>query len=111
MTDSNKEHESYTDSPNYDMDRPEYPVMQKAVVLNEKGIHARPAGKIAMIAKKAESDIVIIKNGQIADATQIMDILCLFCPMGAEIAIAATAPSDRRIVDEITELVNGKFEE
>lgn len=110
MADSNRKFETLTDAVHH-TDGRMFAVSRSAVVLNEKGIHARPAGKIALIARKAGSTVKIVKDGQTADATEIMDILCLFCPMGTEIVIGAENMSDQHIVDEITELVKGKFEE
>ena len=84
----------------------------KETVINyEAGIHARPASQIAEIAKKAKSAIYIQKDNKVADASDVMDILMLFCPKGSTIKVFADNSTDEIIADEIIELIKNNFSE
>jgi len=81
------------------------------VVINELGLHARPAAMLANIAMKAESDIWLSKDGDKVDASSIIDILSLACFKGSRITIQAENPSDIDILNEITSLFEKGFKE
>ena len=81
------------------------------IIINELGLHARAAAEIARIARKARSNIWIIKEGIQADASGIIDILTLACPKGSEITIQIEDQADIDILNAIVDLVERGFEE
>jgi phosphocarrier protein HPr len=84
----------------------------KEVIINyEAGIHARPASQIAEIAKKAKSAIYIEKDNKVADASDVMDILMLFCPKGSKVKVFADNSADDIIAEKIIELIKNNFSE
>ncbi|MDP2646817.1 MAG: HPr family phosphocarrier protein [Desulfobacterales bacterium] len=72
-------------------------------IVNELGLHARAAARIAMLADKAESKIWMIKDGEKADASSIIDILALACHKGSKITLTADCQTD---TDTLTDIVN-----
>ena len=84
---------------------------QKVIVPNELGMHARAAAKIAKLAEGARSDVYILKDGQEADATDILDIIALYCPCGAEVAVRITDPADEKVLNGIAKLIETGFGE
>ncbi len=84
---------------------------KKVVIINELGLHARSAAKIAKLAQNAKSTIWLIKDDEKADASSIIDILTLACPKGSSIALSADNQSDIDIINNITALVERGFEE
>jgi len=82
-----------------------------AVIKNELGLHARPAAMIAKLASNAKSDIYILKNGQEADASSIIDILALACPKGSKIKIRIDNIQDMKILYQIFDLIEKGFGE
>ena len=47
------------------MNKLENDLTREITVTNELGIHARPAAKIAELAARAESNVWLIKNGEV----------------------------------------------
>jgi len=84
---------------------------KKVVIVNELGLHARSAAKIAQLAQNAKSTIWVIKDNEKADASSIIDILTLACPKGSKIALSADSQLDIDIINEIIALVERGFEE
>ena len=84
---------------------------KEVVIVNELGLHARSAAKIAKLAQNAKSTIWLIKDNEKVDASSIIDILTLACPKGSRIALSADSRSDIDIINDITALVERGFEE
>jgi len=78
---------------------------------NSLGIHARPAGMIAKLAKTAESGIWIIKDGDKIDASSIIDILSLLCEQGTSLTLEIEDQTDKKILNDIIELITQGFGE
>lgn len=84
---------------------------KEVVIVNELGLHARSAAKIAEIAQRANSSVWIIKNDQQVDAKSIIDILTLACAKDSCIVIGVEDPSDENILEDIVRLVEEGFGE
>ncbi|WP_155318503.1 HPr family phosphocarrier protein [Desulfosarcina alkanivorans] len=80
-------------------------------IVNDLGLHARSAAKLAKLAGEADGGVWIVKNGNTADATSILDILALACPKGSEITVSIDDESDVDILDRIAVLVRSGFGE
>lgn len=93
------------------MDKLSKEYSKEVVIINELGLHARSAAKIAKLAQNAKSTIWLIKDNEKADASSIIDILTLACPKGSKIALSADSKSDIHILNDITALVERGFEE
>ena len=65
------------------------------VVINELGLHARSATRIATLAQQATSGVWVIRGAARADATSVVDILTLACEKGSTITLKVDDPSDR----------------
>jgi phosphocarrier protein len=84
---------------------------RQTVVVNEMGIHARSAAKIAELAQNAEDSVWIAGNNDQVDATSIIDILTLGCAKGTVITVSVRSNGDRGILDDIIRLVEDGFGE
>jgi len=84
---------------------------KEAIVINELGLHARPAAMIAKVAMQAGSGVWLIKNGEQVDATSIIDILSLAGTKNSRIIVKIENPSDIEIMEEIIKLFDSGFEE
>jgi len=80
-------------------------------IVNELGLHARSAAKIAEIARNANSNVWIIKDGKKADASGILEILMLECAKGSVITIKIDHPVDVEILNAIVALIKTGFGE
>ncbi|MEA3436013.1 MAG: HPr family phosphocarrier protein [Thermodesulfobacteriota bacterium] len=84
---------------------------REVVIVNELGLHARSAAKIAKLAQNAKSTIWLIKDNEKVDASSIIDILTLACEKGSKILLTVDSTSDIHILNNITALVERGFEE
>lgn len=80
-------------------------------IVNELGLHARAAARIATLAQNTKATIWLIKDGEKADAASIIDILTLSCPKGSAIALEGEDEGDIQILDEIVALIEDGFGE
>ena len=81
------------------------------IVVNELGLHARSAAKIAELAREATSKVWVQKNEERADARSILDILTLACEKGSKLTIVIDDRSDMGTLDRIVDLVMNGFGE
>lgn len=81
------------------------------IVVNELGLHARSAAKIAELAQNSTAAVWIKKGKTKADASSILDILTLACEKGSKIRLIIEDKADIDILDAITDLVKHGFGE
>jgi phosphocarrier protein HPr len=93
------------------MTNSETDLSQQVTIVNELGMHARSAAKIAAIANRSTASVWIQKDNLRADASSILDILTLACKKGTKITIRIENKSDSNILEAITELVESGFGE
>lgn len=84
---------------------------RNVVIVNELGMHARSAAKIAKLAHQAVADVWLEKDGEQADATSVIDLLSLICPQGTAVTIAISDGRDINILDAIVDLIEKGFGE
>ena len=93
------------------MNYPTNQFTQDVIIINPLGLHARAAAKIAALAKDMKSNIWIIKDGEKADASSVIEILTLACAQGSKITIAIDDQSDLSILNNLVRLVESGFGE
>jgi phosphocarrier protein HPr len=93
------------------MIRSESKLTRQVIIVNELGLHARSAAKIAKLASRSKSSVWIQKGSVNADASSILDILTLACEKGSKITIGIENKADYGILEAIADLVEGGFGE
>lgn len=93
------------------MNHPAGQVSKAVVINNPLGLHARAAAKIAARVKHVKSKVWIIKDGEKADASSVIEILTLACAQGSKITITIDDPSDAHILNDLVQLVESGFGE
>ena len=74
------------------------------------GIHARPAGLIAKLAKEyADTSIIFSYNGKGAKAASLMKLMSLGVKQGAEITITAEGASEDAAIIAMSQFVNNNL--
>ena len=84
---------------------------KSVIIINELGLHARAAAKIAKLAMQAEETIWIIRDSEKVDASSIIDILTLGCSKGTTITFTTGNESDLGLLNDIVMLVEKGFGE
>ena len=81
------------------------------VIVNELGLHARSAAKIAEIAQHSKAAVWVKRDAEKADASSIVDILTLACEKGTKITLIIEDKADRAILEDIAHLIETGFGE
>ncbi|MCQ4924442.1 HPr family phosphocarrier protein [Tissierella carlieri] len=84
-------------------------VQREIVLLNDTGLHARPASMIVKEAAKYISEIKIIKNEKEYNAKSIMSILSMGAIKGDCLVIRAIGEDERKAVEELGDFIENKI--
>jgi phosphotransferase system HPr (HPr) family protein len=79
-------------------------------LLNEDGLHARPAGLLAKAASQFQSKIELKAKGMQKNAKSIMSIMALGLEKGDEIEIFADGADESSAIETLKKLFTDKFE-
>lgn len=78
-------------------------------VLNDEGLHARPAGILVKTASNFSCTIELEVDGDSANAKSIMSIMGLGLTKDTEVTITASGNDAQKAILELTKLFNNKF--
>ena len=70
-------------------------------IKDEVGIHARPAGMLAKLAKGFKSEILIEKNGKAVNATKLMMLMGLGIKRGETVTVTVTGEDEQFAAEAI----------
>jgi phosphocarrier protein len=85
--------------------------MREVTIVNDLGLHARPAAHIARIAQAARGPVWLMFGGERADASSILDLLALGSSRGTRVTIGVEDPADRPVLEALVRLFESGFEE
>lgn len=80
-------------------------ISEKVTILNETGLHARPASVFVNTAAKFKSELMIQKGEKQVNAKSILAVLSLGISKGTEITILAQGPDEEEAVSKLTEII------
>jgi phosphocarrier protein len=86
-------------------------IEREARIVNQEGLHARPAAKIVRLASSFDSEIELLKDGLAVNGKSIMGVMMLAAELGSSIMIRADGPDAELAVEALTQLVAGGFGE
>ena len=86
-------------------------VKKTVQIVNELGLHARPASRIAQVAGGFGAEITIGHGDARANAKSILGILTLAAPKGSEVWIEAEGADAQDAVDALAKLFASGFGE
>ena len=87
------------------------PVQRSVQIVNEAGIHARPAAEIVKTAARFKSDITIVKDGLDVNAKSIMGVMMLAAECGSTIELSADGEDAQAAIDAIAAVIAAGFGE
>jgi phosphocarrier protein len=87
------------------------PLWRELVIVNELGLHARAAAKLAKAAQQAAGRVWLQTRSERIDAKQVIDILTLAAAQGDQVRVEVENASDGIILENIAELFAGGFGE
>ncbi|MEE8436064.1 MAG: HPr family phosphocarrier protein [bacterium] len=80
-------------------------------IINKLGLHARAAAKLVQLSNQFSSNISLEKDGEDANAKNIMEVLMLASAKDTQLRIVAEGQDEMQALEEISALINNKFEE
>ena len=80
-------------------------------IINQLGLHARPAALIAQTAAGFECDIEIQKDGVCVNAKSIMGLMLLAAECGSSIRLTTDGTDEKEAFEAIKKLFENKFNE
>ena len=85
-------------------------LIREVVLLNKYGMHVRPAGLFARHASQFDAEIIVDKDGNVVSGKSIMALMTLEAVCGTKLKIIAEGPQAREAIDDLTALVERKFD-
>jgi phosphocarrier protein len=83
----------------------------ETVVVNELGLHARAAARVAEIAARANSNVWLVRGDSRVDASSVIDMLTLACVKGTKIRFEVEHQADIPLLKQLMALVENRFGE
>lgn len=87
-------------------------VTKKVTVVNEQGIHMRPAGILAKAVKAhPDCEVTLNANGKTIKAKVPMQIMSACMKKGCEVEIICDGADEQAVLNEIAEMFDNGFGE
>ena len=80
-------------------------------VMNEAGIHARPAAMLVKVANRYQSELLIEKDDMKINGKSIMGIITLGATHKSRLTISVEGPDEEEAASAIKQLFLNRFEE
>jgi phosphocarrier protein HPr len=78
-------------------------------VINDKGLHTRPATELVKCATGYKSEVHLTHQGQVVNAKSLLGILMLAAARGSKIAIEAEGEDAEAVVCSLLDLARNRF--
>lgn len=86
-------------------------IERETQIVNQLGLHARPAAQIVKTASAFRSDIEIVKDGMAVNGKSIMGVMMLAAECGSMIMFRAKGDDEAAAVEALAALVGRGFGE
>ena len=86
-------------------------IEREATIVNQEGLHARPAARIVRLANGFAAEIQLAKDGLEVNGKSIMGVMMLAAEHGSSIIIRADGADAEQAVQALAELVATGFGE
>lgn len=86
-------------------------IERETTIVNELGLHARPAAELVKVANQFDAHIEILKDGMAVNAKSIMGVMMLAAETGSTVVFRADGPDAESAVQALTSLVQRGFGE
>lgn len=80
-------------------------------IINDAGLHTRPAATIVKLAAKYKSEFFINKDGMHINGKSIIGVMTLAAEKGSELILSFDGPDEEEAANEIINYFNRGFDE
>lgn len=86
-------------------------IKKKVTIVNDAGLHARPAAALVKLASKYDADFYIHMYGYKVNGKSILGVMTLAAEKGAELELELAGPDEKKAIKAIIELIESGFGE
>lgn len=86
-------------------------VEKEFTVRSALGLHARPAGRLASLAGRFESEVSLGRGDEWVSGSSVLSILCLAATQGTTLRVKAEGPDAEQAVMELGALIESPDED
>jgi phosphotransferase system HPr (HPr) family protein len=79
-------------------------------VMNDTGLHARPASQFVKISNRFRSEVSVIKDGRKVNAKSIMGLMSLAISKGTTIRIEAEGLDEQKVVEALVHFIEHELD-
>lgn len=90
---------------------PTEPLRARAVICNERGLHARASAKFVTLASKYDAEIEVTRDDVTVNGVSIMGLLTLGAGPGSEVEITARGRQAQEALHALLHLIASGFGE
>jgi phosphocarrier protein len=87
------------------------PYRRKAVICNQRGLHARAAAKFVKLVFEFDAEITVSKHDNAVSGRSIMGLMMLAAGPGTEIELSGTGKDAEKAVNALAKFVADGFDE
>lgn len=80
-------------------------------IVNDAGLHTRPAATIVKLAAKYRCEFYIVKDGMSINGKSIIGVMTLAAEKGSEVKLTFDGADENEALDEIVDYFNRGFDE
>lgn len=85
-------------------------VEKMVTVTNETGLHARPAAALVQFVKNIPGDVELVKDGKVANAKSIFNVMSLGISKGTEILVRISGEDEEEHLQKVVEFIENLSE-
>ena len=86
-------------------------IEKKVEIVNQAGLHTRPAATIVKLAAKYKCEFFISKDGMNINGKSIIGVMTLAAEKGSEMILTFDGEDEQQAADEICDYFNRGFDE
>jgi len=86
-------------------------IERELTIVNQLGMHARPAAQVVRTASAFKADVEIVRDGMAVNAKSIMGVMMLAAECGCSVVVRASGDDEADAVDALAKLVAEGFGE
>jgi phosphocarrier protein HPr len=86
-------------------------IERKIKIINDAGLHTRPAATIVKLAAKFKAEFYINKDGLHINGKSIIGVMTLAAEKGSELTLTFDGPDEEQAAEEIINYFNRGFDE
>jgi phosphocarrier protein len=86
-------------------------IEREVTIVNQLGMHARPAAQVVRTAAAFQSHVEIVRDGMAVNAKSIMGVMMLAAECGCAVVLRADGVDEAAAVDALAKLVAEGFGE